>query len=301
MALPAAHDGQAALGEVPDVGGDDAVRKLNARHRNILLVQALTAGLDTQVTPNGSVEVRRDGNQIAVLTSPFANGANAAAVASQLQPVIDRRWLRQERMNEILEQQTDLISFLSLVHPISAVTHPMLMVLLDAVHAATVQIEVAAKHGLSVIRPGALSAAVNPVIQTPSHSACPSGHATEAFALAFTLEALIFGQANQDLRLIAARIEENRIVAGVHFEHDGYMGRRLAAALAAVFAQRMGVASTAPAQADIWSEPGENGVFASNQDGTPGLSPQQVQVNQPNGGSAILASVVKMAKLELGN
>jgi hypothetical protein len=128
-----------------------------------------------------------------------------------------------------------------MVHPMSRATHPMTMALLDAVHAAIEGIAARAKHRMSVVRPGRLSTAVNPVIQTPAHSACPSGHAAEAFGLAFVMERLLTGRPSLELRMIAARIEENRVIAGVHYPADGVQGRRLAAAVAAEFLEQMGL------------------------------------------------------------
>ena len=67
-----------------------------------------------------------------------------------------------------------------------------------------------------------------------------------------------------ELRLIAARIEENRVVAGVHYENDGHMGRVLAAALSPVFAARLGLMSQSPQVQDVeqkWKASGETGVF----------------------------------------
>ena len=79
---------------------------------------------------------------------------------------------------------------------------------------------------------------IQPIIQTPGHGALPSGHATEAYALATVLTHL-YGQAEGDAYLnlaweeadapsqrfkLAARIAINRTVAGVHFPIDSAAG-----------------------------------------------------------------------------
>ena len=77
----------------------------------------------------------------------------------------------------------------------------------------------------------------------------------------------MFGRASTELRLIAARIEENRVVSGVHYEHDGWMGRKLAAALAPIFADRLGLTATAPTVTEVedhWSASGETGVWSAH-------------------------------------
>jgi membrane-associated phospholipid phosphatase len=122
--------------------------------------------------------------------------------------------------------------------------------LLDTV----ISIEQRMKHLCSVARPVDLSPQIQPVIETPGHSAYPSGHATEAFAVATLLSALRLsagGTADATLvdgvltRLspaaesasvtdpvillyrLAARIADNRTVAGVHYPVDSAHGALL--------------------------------------------------------------------------
>ena len=81
------------------------------------------------------------------------------------------------------------------------------------------------------------------MIETPGHGSWPSGHATEAFAVAVLLEALMNaapgagsppnGSLNHEqLQRLAARIATNRVVAGVHYPVDSACGRLLGTALA---------------------------------------------------------------------
>jgi hypothetical protein len=117
--------------------------------------------------------------------------------------------------------------------------------MLAAVNAAVARIEFQAKFLLSVPRPHLYAADIAPVIQTPAHSAIPSGHATEARALAVVL-AQLFPGAAATLALVADRIAENRVVAGVHFPADGPAGAALGEALGLLFAHRL-LGTTAPA------------------------------------------------------
>jgi len=79
---------------------------------------------------------------------------------------------------------------------------------------------------LPMNRPEVLAGDVAPVIQTPAHSAFPSGHATEAFAAAAVLGALYPARLGQ-LRRLAARIAVNRGFAGVHYPVDHLAGAML--------------------------------------------------------------------------
>jgi hypothetical protein len=81
-----------------------------------------------------------------------------------------------------------------------------------------------------------------PMIQTPAHSSFPSGHATEAFAVATVmaglleaLEALpparhLYPLKDRLVKLLykqAERIAVNRTVAGLHFPIDSWAGAAL--------------------------------------------------------------------------
>jgi hypothetical protein len=158
--------------------------------------------------------------------------------------------------------------------------------LLGAMMDTVVSQEQRIKHFCSVPRPIDLSPQIQPVIATPGHSAYPSGHATEAFALATTLAALRLsagGTADAGLvdallnRLtpaaeaapamdptvllfrLAQRIADNRTVAGVHYPVDSAHGGLLGLATALGFvAHCLGGGATHPipefaARGDDWS------------------------------------------------
>jgi hypothetical protein len=83
------------------------------------------------------------------------------------------------------------------------------------------------------------------MIDTPGHGTLPSGHATEAFAIAATLDHLVPVEARAtdlqgQLMAMAARIAVNRTVAGVHFPIDSFAGAILGFAVADVIAARAG-------------------------------------------------------------
>jgi hypothetical protein len=75
------------------------------------------------------------------------------------------------------------------------------------------------------------------MIPTPSHATMPSGHATEAYFVAYLLEKLLpAGNAyRKQLQGLAARIAINRTVAGLHFPADSQAGQMLGQSLAEYF------------------------------------------------------------------
>jgi len=113
------------------------------------------------------------------------------------------------------------------------------------------------KQAMAVTRPIDLSTEIQPIIPTPSHSAYPSGHATEAYMIAYTLPSLLAATVNSagvvavnanrrgayedQLKAQAKRIAVNRTVAGVHFPIDSYAGSVLAQSLAEYFLYRLGI------------------------------------------------------------
>ena len=102
------------------------------------------------------------------------------------------------------------------------------------------------KHSLCVRRPHEYSAQVQPIIQTPGHGSLPSGHATEAFAVAWLLLRLLSSKPGlnappgfvQQLMAQAARIAINRTVAGLHFPVDSLAGQLLGLSIAEYFVAR---------------------------------------------------------------
>lgn len=61
----------------------------------------------------------------------------------------------------------------------------------------------------------------------PGHASYPSGHAAQAYAVALLYQHMFEG-AKTGLLDAAARVAENRVVAGVHFPSDSEAGRLLA-------------------------------------------------------------------------
>jgi hypothetical protein len=109
-----------------------------------------------------------------------------------------------------------------------------------------VYVEMRFKHALACYRPVEFNAQVQPMITTPGHGTFPMGHATQAYAVAHVLKALLkldptkarhLGVIDQFERQ-AARIATNRVIAGVHFPVDSMAGRMLGEALGEYFVGR---------------------------------------------------------------
>ena len=105
-----------------------------------------------------------------------------------------------------------------------------------------VYVEMRLKHDLACWRPVEYNAQVQPMITTPGHGSFPSGHATQAYAVAHVLTSLLEltrpHTVIEQLERQAARIATNRVVAGVHFPVDSIAGRMLGVALGEFFVGR---------------------------------------------------------------
>jgi membrane-associated phospholipid phosphatase len=112
------------------------------------------------------------------------------------------------------------------------------MLLLDAVQGIAFGIGSQFKDVFALPRPCAIAPDIAPVVQTPAHGSFPSGHATESFAAATVMGAL-FPDRAKNLRLIAARIADNRVFGGVHYPVDGHAGAILGDLLGKIILSRL--------------------------------------------------------------
>jgi membrane-associated phospholipid phosphatase len=167
---------------------------------------------------------------------------NAYFANTQLPMVRDAADLRADRIDEILMQTEDITSFFGAVLLLDWSRSDWVFELTEAVVRLCGYIEFPFKFVFDVPRPSLLSSKVMPVIDTPTHGAWPSGHATESFALATVLAGLVDRKAggqgrfdmnaatldvNGSARMLmrtAMRISDNRTVAGVHYPHDSLCG-----------------------------------------------------------------------------
>lgn len=213
--------------------------------------------------------------------------AGPQKLAEQMAEVRTAMDLRADRLPEILAQQGDMLSFFGAMQTLNNDRRRRTMLLLSVIYGAVVSQEMRIKHFCSTPRPMDLSAQVQPVIQTPGHSAYPSGHATEAFAFATVLSALRLANsdaaksrglipallekltpamesataADPDLLMfrLASRIADNRTVAGVHYPVDSAHGAVLGLSTAlALIAHCLGggaknLVPTWAVKADSWS------------------------------------------------
>lgn len=211
------------------------------------------------------------------LTVPFGAGGSLVTLtppglphlATQLAHVRAASDLRADRLSEILSQMGDMLSFYGAHFRLHPAARRWTLLLLGAAYDAVIIPEMQMKFNASLPRPFDFAPEVQPIIETPAHSTYPSGHATEAFAFATILlglehartgaanpaEAVLatLGAANAATSSamlpfrLAARIADNRTVAGVHFPVDSAHGALLGLACGlAVLAACQQVQTTLP-------------------------------------------------------
>lgn len=155
--------------------------------------------------------------------------------------------LRPERLNEITSQIGIPMQFWASILDLNPVDHHYTLELLTVALAGLSHVNQYAKHTLACQRPVAYSPSIQPIINPRRFAAFPSGHAAEAFLVARLLQA-IAGQPKQrrgsskdaysldtHLQRLAARIADNRVVAGVHFPVDSTAGRMVGECFADYF------------------------------------------------------------------
>ena len=170
---------------------------------------------------------------------------NLAQFMRELPSAIADAELREDRASEILMQTTDTWSFFATVLPFRLDKTPFTCKLMAAAQELALHVEMRFKHEFACARPNEYSAQIQPMIPTPLHGTYPMGHMCEAAVISELLIALIGAAANppaqtrlaEQLRRLALRIGENRIVAGVHFNVDLLAGQALGEWLAKYFIQ----------------------------------------------------------------
>ena len=180
---------------------------------------------------------------------------------------------RADRANEILSQLGSFSPYFAVILGLTEGRNPKTFELLDAVQTISGLVTMMPKHLFACRRPAEFDARVMPYIATPAHGSFPSAHATQAFAMATVLEALVgahpdhFGDAAKRIELIyrqAHRIAVNRTVAGVHFPIDSAAGCRLGLQIGRVLCAMMGTGVTVHGTDtyDPNSNPGTDFLFA---------------------------------------
>ena len=245
----------------PAMIAPDALKSLEALQpdaRALVLDHEAVSLFSARPAAEGAFAVHAGPGAVVTLTPP--DGATLAAQMPELRAAMD---LRADRLPEIMAQQGDMLSFFGAQQVLNHDRRRRTMTLLAAAYGAIVSQEMRIKHFCSVPRPIDLSPQIQPIIQTPGHSAYPSGHATEAFAFATVLAALrlsrdpaaqkagiitaLLGKLttalegataadpDQMLFRLASRIADNRTVAGVHYPVDSAHGALLGFGTGLVF------------------------------------------------------------------
>jgi membrane-associated phospholipid phosphatase len=212
----------------------------------------------TVTLPSGTVPPTATCERLMSMIRP-----TAAIFRTQLDLVEAYSDLRADRATEILAQLGPQYAFWSSVLNLHPSRTRWTLELIDTLLRFVTVVEMRFKHALACRRPHEYSPQIQPMILTPSHGALPSGHSTEAHAVALLLLKLLTVAATPptDVTLLreqlmrqAARIAINRTVAGVHFPVDSAAGQLLGLTLAEYFAMRC---TAAGGNVDAWRFNGE--------------------------------------------
>ena len=220
----------------------------------------------------GQAVLSLDGKTLCTLQAP-----DVPALESQLVWLRNYADLRLDRLPEINIQINDILSFFGAQAQLDSAARRRSLELMIATQRLTYMLVMRVKSLTWTPRPIDLSNRVQPVVQTPDHSSFPSGHATEAFALATVLSQMAFSQAPAAAVAASAlpyrlahRIATNRVVAGVHYPIDSAAGAHLGCAIgAAVWSILQDAdASLETAYAVIDTDPAQDFLLSTFQPGT---------------------------------
>jgi len=223
--------------------------------------------LHTQLFFSRHVEAGKDSFTVWHMNSRHAPGAPRPAsqprrIATLIRPPrgtfrrqlrLVQAWsdLREERTTEILAQLTPPAAFWTGIADLHPDRTRWTLELLDLALGLAGAVEQRFKQALPCRRPQELSPQIQPMILCPGHSAFPSGHATEAFTIAYVLWRLLRA-ANpaknalwaEQLMRQANRVAVNRTIAGVHYPVDSAAGQLLGLTLGEYFVRRCRGAGT---------------------------------------------------------
>jgi hypothetical protein len=173
---------------------------------------------------DSTTAVSVDRHKIATLTIP-----HESVFREQLKLVRNHADLRSDRQAEITVQQSDIMSFFGAMGHLNSSRRKYTIEMLHLTYNIAAMIAQQVKHRQRAPRPVDYDSRIQPTIQTPDHSSFPSGHAVEAFAVAYVLKSLMDCAANETsaVEKLAVRIAANRVVAGVHFPIDNAAGALL--------------------------------------------------------------------------
>lgn len=96
----------------------------------------------------------------------------------------------------------------------------------------------------------------NPLLPMPCNHGLPAGHATELTLLARVLDVVVHGAPSDQpskLQTLADRMMENRVLVGVHTQHDNAAGRSLAIWLADQILQAAALPTAFPRWAALYT------------------------------------------------
>ena len=149
---------------------------------------------------------------------------------TDIEDVIDKASLRNERAAEIIAQAQSCLPFWGSLVPIDYKQTPFTMMVMDVAYEFIKTLELCAKHEFACRRPVELSPQVQPMIITPGHGGFPVGHMAEATLFGCLLGKLTepksaankvqWAHLKTQFDRLADRIGDNRVVAGVHFTCD---------------------------------------------------------------------------------
>lgn len=178
------------------------------------------------------------------LTGSVLKAEAAVAIARAASAAAEARTL------EIVSQANAIEILFALLIGANPSDHASTIELIDIASAVVAAPLYDVKRLLDVKRPSEVVSASDDALRipVPGHASFPSGHATLSYALATLLSAVTDADTNRNCRLLraAARLADNRILAGLHTDSDTAAGTALGVSMGAWLASQPLRAASVP-------------------------------------------------------
>jgi len=133
-----------------------------------------------------------------------------------------------DRDKEIVLQATTIFPEWSNLLVASPTSRPNTWMIVLIAHEVASLVASFYKNKYMRARPAQIATSLRPTIATPAHPSYPSGHALQAYLIAYCVRGLIPPGSGELCIDLANRIAKNREVAGVHFSDDTIASLNLA-------------------------------------------------------------------------
>jgi membrane-associated phospholipid phosphatase len=156
--------------------------------------------------------------------------SDPAVLRAEIEGLLAKASARMVRLTEITAQSDSFVDYWCRLLMCDNNRRPLTVTLIQIGVAVGGMVALYWKDKYKRLRPAQAFPALTPAISTPPHPSYPSGHSTQAHLIWLCLRGVVPDALDTLTAHLAARIAQNREIAGVHYSSDTRAGRLLASA-----------------------------------------------------------------------